>query len=86
MGYFCTIVNQKAEYIILDHDKMKETMAIYDEHPEWLVPKDMLITDEDKLLEMGLAIKKLYTGGEPLADHLGDGIRVSFIFVVGRKL
>jgi hypothetical protein len=52
-------------------------MGVYDEHPDWLVPNDMLITDPDKLTEMGLAIKDLYTGGEPLADHLGDGVRVS---------
>jgi hypothetical protein len=37
----------------------------------------MLITDQDKRTEMGRAIREIYTGGEPLGDHLGDAVRVS---------
>lgn len=52
-------------------------MGAYDEHLDWLVPFDMRIEDEDARTEMGEKIRAIYTGGEPLADNLGDGIRVS---------
>jgi hypothetical protein len=39
----------------------------------------MQINDETFLAEMGGSIREIYTGGEPFADHLGDGIRVSTI-------
>lgn len=37
----------------------------------------MQISNESKKVEMGGLIRELYTGGEPWADHLGDGVRVS---------
>ena len=57
-------------------------MAIYDENLSWIVPNDMVIFDETKRTEMGELIRQLYTGGEPLADHLGDGVRVSTILTL----
>jgi hypothetical protein len=50
---------------------------MFDEHLDWLVPNDMQITDQDQRTEMGRAIREIYTGGEALADHVGDGVRVS---------
>jgi hypothetical protein len=55
----------------------KSRLALFDEHLDWLVPNDMQITDQDKRTEMGRAIRDIYTGGEDLADHVGDGVRVS---------
>ena len=52
-------------------------MSVYDENLAWIVPNDMAIFDETKRTEMGGLIRDLYTGGEPLAEHLGDGVRVS---------
>ncbi|RZC34865.1 hypothetical protein BDFB_014637, partial [Asbolus verrucosus] len=60
-------------------------MQMYDEHSDWLVPNDMLITDDANRTEMGLAIKKTYTKGEPLAEHLGAGIRRQFFHEVCHK-
>lgn len=49
----------------------------WDLHLDWLAPNDMGITDESTRTEIGGKIREIYTGGEPLADHLGDGVRVS---------
>ncbi|KAJ3652656.1 hypothetical protein Zmor_018603 [Zophobas morio] len=54
-----------------------DTMSVYDENLAWIVPNDMAIFDETKRTEMGGLIRDLYTGGEPLAEHLGDGVRYS---------
>jgi carboxylesterase type B len=35
----------------------------------------MQIPDEDKRIEVGRSIRDIYTGGEDLADHVGDGVR-----------
>jgi hypothetical protein len=60
-----------------DADGTKSQLATFDEHLDWLVPNDMQITDQDQRTEMGRAIREIYTGGEALADHVGDGVRVS---------
>lgn len=52
-------------------------MVQYDEHLDWLVPFDMRIDDIDARVEMGEKIRDMYTGGKPLADNLGAGVRVS---------
>ncbi|RZC36809.1 COesterase domain containing protein, partial [Asbolus verrucosus] len=69
------INSEEMLFINRNADNLKATMQIYDEHPDWLLPNDMLITDDANRTEMGLAIKKIYTKGEPLAEHLGAGIR-----------
>ncbi|RZC32812.1 COesterase domain containing protein, partial [Asbolus verrucosus] len=63
-------------HISTDPVVLKSTMETYDKNLAWLVPNDMGITDEANRTEMGQLIRELYTGGEPLADHLGDGVRV----------
>ncbi|XP_063925055.1 carboxylic ester hydrolase-like isoform X1 [Zophobas morio] len=60
-----------------DEEVLRAKMAAYDENLSWIVPNDMVIFDETKRIEMGGLIRDLYTGGEPLADHLGDGVRYS---------
>jgi hypothetical protein len=52
-------------------------MISYDENLDWLVPNDMQLTDPDQRTEMGRAIREIYTGGQPLAEHVGAGVRVS---------
>jgi hypothetical protein len=37
----------------------------------------MQIVDESEHTEMAASIREIYTGGEPFADDLGAGIRVS---------
>ncbi|RZC35598.1 COesterase and/or Abhydrolase 3 domain containing protein [Asbolus verrucosus] len=58
-------------------DTLKSAMAAYDQNLAWLVPNDMQITDEANRTEIGRLIREIYTEGEPLAEHLGDGVRYS---------
>lgn len=53
-------------------------MRTYDENLNWLVPNDMAVTDDTLQSDIGAKIREIYTKGEPLADHIGDGVRVSF--------
>ena len=62
---------------VLDAQGLQNRMAAYDQNLGWLVPNDMQITDQNQRTQMGSAIRDLYTGGEPLANHLGDAVRVS---------
>jgi hypothetical protein len=39
----------------------------------------MQIVDESEHAKMAASIREIYTGGEPFADNLGGGIRVSTI-------
>lgn len=52
-------------------------MSAYDANLSWLVPNDMGITDDTLHNDIGTKIRQIYTKGEPLADHIGDGVRVS---------
>jgi carboxylesterase type B len=58
-----------------DPDVFKSVAAVWDQDLSLIVPEDMQINDETYLAEMGGSIRDIYTGGEPFADHLGDGIR-----------
>jgi hypothetical protein len=60
-----------------DSDTTLSQLTSFDEHLDWLVPNDMQVPDEDKRIEVGRSIRDIYTGGEDLADHVGDGVRVS---------
>jgi hypothetical protein len=60
-----------------DANGAQADMTSFDENLDWLVPNDMQLTDPDQRTEMGRAIREIYTGGEPLADHVGAGVRVS---------
>ncbi|EFA00511.1 Esterase-6-like Protein [Tribolium castaneum] len=60
-----------------DAATLKNVMGIYDENLGWLVPHDMAVTDETNRTNIGSKIREIYTGGEPLAEHLGDGVRYS---------
>ena len=62
---------------VLDAQALQNRMAAYDQNLGWLVPNDMELTDQNQRTHMGSAIRDLYTGGEPLANHLGDAVRVS---------
>jgi carboxylesterase type B len=55
----------------------KTSAEAWDENLALVVPNDMQIVDEADSAEMGSSIREIYTGGEPFADHLGDGIRYS---------
>ncbi|XP_063925052.1 carboxylic ester hydrolase-like [Zophobas morio] len=67
------------EDLVFDQDAqgLQNRMAAYDQNLGWLVPNDMQITDQNQRTQMGSAIRDLYTGGEPLANHLGDAVRYS---------
>ena len=67
--------------VFVDPDAFKANLEAYDENLDWLVPNDMAVTDKTNKMEIGRQIREIYTGGEPLADHLGDGIRVSIKFI-----
>jgi carboxylesterase type B len=56
-------------------DTTLSQLTSFDEHLDWLVPNDMQVPDEDKRIEVGRSIRDIYTGGEDLADHVGDGVR-----------
>ncbi|XP_044270259.1 venom carboxylesterase-6-like [Tribolium madens] len=58
-------------------DVLKNVMTVYDENLDWLVPNDMEVTDENNRTTIGSKILDIYTGGNPLAGHLGDGVRYS---------
>ncbi|KAJ3620299.1 hypothetical protein MTP99_004262 [Tenebrio molitor] len=58
-----------------DTNGTQADMISYDENLDWLVPNDMQLTDPDQRTEMGRAIREIYTGGEPLAEHVGAGVR-----------
>ncbi|KAJ3652657.1 hypothetical protein Zmor_018604 [Zophobas morio] len=60
-----------------DAQALQNRMAAYDQNLGWLVPNDMELTDQNQRTHMGSAIRDLYTGGEPLANHLGDAVRFS---------
>mgnify|MGYP005984912689 FL=1 len=51
-------------------------MQQYDDHVEWLVPKDMHILDNPGLKTMGETIRNMYTGGNLYVDNLAASITV----------
>ncbi|KAJ3652655.1 hypothetical protein Zmor_018602 [Zophobas morio] len=67
------------EGLLFDQDAqgLQNRMAAYDQNLGWFVPNDLEITDQNQRTQMGSAIRDLYTGGEPLANHLGDAVRYS---------
>jgi hypothetical protein len=69
-----------------DADTTLSQLTSFDEHLDWLVPNDMQIPDEDKRIEVGRSIRDIYTGGEDLTDHVGDGVRVSTQTVTNKIL
>jgi hypothetical protein len=52
-------------------------MVTYDANLDWLVPDDMDVYDVEKRKEIGAAIRSIYTGGAPLAEHAVPSVRVS---------
>jgi hypothetical protein len=67
-----------------DPDVFKSWAETWDEDLNLIVPNDMQIVDEVDHAEMGRLIREIYTGGEPFADNLGAGIRVSIFYYVPR--
>ncbi|KAJ3652648.1 hypothetical protein Zmor_018595 [Zophobas morio] len=57
-----------------DADSLKTLMQQYDDHVEWLVPKDMHILDNPGLKTMGETIRNMYTGGNLYVDNLAASI------------
>ncbi|XP_044252791.1 juvenile hormone esterase-like [Tribolium madens] len=57
-----------------NQDILTQNMAAFDENVSWLVPKDMMLIDDEPLLAMGTQIKSIYVTGN-LSDQIGAGVR-----------
>ncbi|KAJ3652642.1 hypothetical protein Zmor_018589 [Zophobas morio] len=58
-----------------DMAAFKKQMQVYDDHVDWLVPKDMQILDIKDSTTMGTSIRNIYTRGGAFADNLRDAVK-----------
>ena len=73
-------INNGRRVLVLDMAAFKKQMQVYDDHVDWLVPKDMQILDIKDSTTMGTSIRNIYTRGRAFADNLRDAVKVRNIF------